>query len=101
VISQAGVGCPATAGPGYAGCVLRVKPARPGPLRILDDRDRGEVLRICDADPVTNVFVGARVHAVGLNPARLGAQMWGHYTGGRLTSLCYAGANLVPVAATP
>ena len=27
--------------------------------------------------------------------------MWGHYTGGRLTSLCYAGANLVPVAATP
>jgi hypothetical protein len=78
-----------------------VKPARPGPLRILDDRDRDEVLRICDAEPVTNVFVGARVHAVGLNPARLGAQIWGHYTGGRLTSLCYAGANLVPVAATP
>ncbi|HEY2519819.1 MAG TPA: DUF4081 domain-containing protein [Streptosporangiaceae bacterium] len=78
-----------------------MKPARPGPLRILDDRDRGEVLRICDADPVTNVFVGARVHAVGLNPARLGAQIWGHYTGGRLTSLCYAGANLVPIAAGP
>jgi predicted GNAT family acetyltransferase len=81
--------------------VLRVKPARPGPLRILDDRDRDEVLRICDTEPVTNVFIGARVHAVGLNPARLGAQIWGHYTGGRLTSLCYAGANLVPVAATP
>ena len=58
------------------------------------------MLRICDAEPVTNVFVSARVHAAGLNPARLGAQMWGHYTGGRLTSLCYAGANLVPVAAT-
>jgi uncharacterized protein len=81
--------------------VLRVKPARPGPLRILDDRDRDEVLRICDREPVTNVFVSARVHAVGLNPARLGAQMWGHQSGGRLTSLCYAGANLVPVAATP
>jgi hypothetical protein len=78
-----------------------VKPARPGPLRILDDRDRDEVLRICDREPVTNVFVSARVHAVGLNPARLGAQMWGHASGGRLTSLCYAGANLVPVAATP
>jgi predicted GNAT family acetyltransferase len=101
VITQAGVGGPDGVRPGYAGWVLRVKPARPGPLRILDDRDRGEVLRICDADPVTNVFVGARVHAVGLNPARLGAQIWGHYTGGRLTSLCYAGANLVPVAATP
>lgn len=81
--------------------MLRVKPARPGPLRILDDRDRDEVLRICDREPVTNVFVSARVHAVGLNPARLGAQMWGHLSGGRLTSLCYAGANLVPVAATP
>jgi uncharacterized protein len=81
--------------------VLRVKPARPGPLRILDDRDRDEVLRICDREPVTNVFVSARVHAVGLNPARLGAQMWGHVSGGHLTSLCYAGANLVPVAATP
>jgi predicted GNAT family acetyltransferase len=81
--------------------VLRVKPARPGPLRILDDRDRDEVLSICDQEPVTNVFVGARVHAVGLNPARLGAQIWGHYSGSRLTSLCYAGANLVPVAATP
>jgi uncharacterized protein len=78
-----------------------VKPVRPGPLRILDDRDRDEVLSLCDREPVTNVFVGARVHAVGLNPARLGAQIWGHYSGGRLTSLCYAGANLVPVAATP
>jgi uncharacterized protein len=78
-----------------------VKPVRPGPLRILDDRDRDEVLGLCDREPVTNVFAGARVHAVGLNPARLGAQIWGHYSGGRLASLCYAGANLVPVAATP
>ena len=78
-----------------------MKPVRPGPLRILDDRDRDEVLGLCDREPVTNVFVGARVHAVGLNPARLGAQIWGHYSGGQLTSLCYAGANLVPVAATP
>ena len=78
-----------------------MKPARPGPLRILDDRDRDEVVGLCDREPVTNVFVGARVHAVGLNPARLGAQIWGHYSGSRLTSLCYAGANLVPVAASP
>ena len=78
-----------------------MKPVRPGPLRILDDRDRDEVLGLCDREPVTNVFVGARVHTVGLNPARLGAQIWGHYSAGRLTSLCYAGANLVPVAATP
>src|SRR5690242_15774071 len=27
--------------------------------------------------------------------------MWGWYSGGRLASLCYAGANLVPICATP
>jgi predicted GNAT family acetyltransferase len=59
------------------------------------------VLAICDRDPVTNVFVGSRVRALGLAPGRLGAQLWGHGPGGRLESLCYSGANLVPVAATP
>jgi predicted GNAT family acetyltransferase len=41
------------------------------------------------------------VREAGLDPARLGGQLWGYQSGGRLTSLCYAGANLVPVAATP
>jgi len=50
---------------------------------------------------VTNVFVSSRVRAFGLEPGRLGAQMWGHGAGSRLQSLCYSGANLVPVAATP
>jgi predicted GNAT family acetyltransferase len=59
------------------------------------------VLAICDREPVTNVFVGSRVRALGLSPARLGAQLWGHTSNGRLDSLCYSGANLVPVAATP
>lgn len=59
------------------------------------------MLAICDREPVTNVFVSARVRTDGLNPSRLGAQVWGHQVGGRLRSLCYAGANLVPVAATP
>ena len=80
--------------------MLRVKP--PGStVRLLDERDRSAVLAICDRDPVTNVFVASRVRALGLDPGRLGAQMWGHAPGGRLESLCYSGANLVPVAATP
>jgi uncharacterized protein len=80
--------------------MLRVKP--PGStVRLLDERDRNVVLDICDRDPVTNVFVSSRVRALGLEPGRLGAQMWGHAPGGRLESLCYSGANLVPVAATP
>src|SRR3954469_14124216 len=68
--------------------------------RVLDDNDRDEVLALLDADPVVNVFVASRVRAVGLNPARLGGQMWGFGPRGGLTSLCYAGANLVPVNAT-
>jgi uncharacterized protein len=78
--------------------MLRVRP-RPAPLRLLDDRDLPEVLAICGIDPVANVFVESRVRAFGLDPGRLGAQMWGHAPEGRLTSMCYAGANLVPVNA--
>ncbi|GAA3810498.1 GNAT family N-acetyltransferase [Sphaerisporangium flaviroseum] len=68
---------------------------------MLDDQDREEVLSILDADPVANVFVASRVRSVGLSPARLGGQMWGFGPRGGLTSLCYAGANLVPVNAGP
>src|SRR5260370_15797987 len=78
----------------------RVKPPSSA-VRLRDERYGGAVLAICDRDPVTKVFVSSRVRALGLEPGRLGAQMWGHGTGGRLQSLCYSGANLVPVAATP
>ncbi|NKZ05918.1 GNAT family N-acetyltransferase [Actinomadura latina] len=71
------------------------------PVRVLDDRYRAEALAILDADPVSNVFVSSRVHAAGLDPRRLGAQMWGYLSDGRLVSLCYSGANLIPVAAGP
>jgi hypothetical protein len=67
-------------------------------VRVLDDRDAPAVLELLNADPVSNVFVQSRVEAVGLQPWRLGAEMWGHQVEGRLSGLCYAGANLVPVA---
>jgi hypothetical protein len=80
--------------------MLRVRP-RSEPARLLDDRDRAAALAICDTDPVTNVFVASRIRALGLEPGRLGAQIWGcPDADGQLTSLCYAGANLVPVQAT-
>ena len=81
--------------------MLRVKPPWSASLRLLDERDRSAVLEICDRDPVTNVFVASRVRSLGLEPSRLGAQVWGHVPGGRLESVCYSGANLVPVAASP
>src|SRR4051794_35756878 len=43
----------------------------------------------------------SRVQVAGLDPWRLGGEMWGWYTDGRLRSLCYSGANLVPICATP
>ena len=81
--------------------MLRTKTRRSSSLRLLDNRDRHEVIDVCDRDPVVNVFISSRVREAGLDPSRLGAQVWGYQSGGRLTSLCYAGANLVPVAATP
>lgn len=59
------------------------------------------MLALCDRDPVTNVFVAARVLTGGLDPVSLGAQVWGYYEAGRLVSACYVGANMVPVEAVP
>lgn len=80
--------------------MLRTKAWRSS-LRLLDNRDRADVIGLCDRDPVVNVFVSSRVREAGLDPARLGGQIWGYQPGSRLTSLCYVGANLVPVAASP
>jgi predicted GNAT family acetyltransferase len=81
--------------------VLRTKARRFSSLRLLNDHDRDAALAVCDSDVVANVFVAARLRGAGLDPARLGAQVWGYAEGGELVSLCYSGANLVPVAATP
>jgi len=78
--------------------MLRVR-QRSEPARLLDDRDRAAAMAICDQDQVSNVFVASRIRALGLEPGRLGAQIWGFEQNGQLTSLCYAGANLVPVQA--
>ncbi len=69
--------------------------------RVLEPGDLDAALAVLDRDPVANAFVTSRVNVAGLDPWRLGGEMWGWYSGGRLTSLCYAGANLVPICATP
>lgn len=70
-------------------------------LRVLRPEDLAQVHDVLSRDPVADVFVASRVQAVGLDPARLGGEMWGYAVEGRLESLCHAGANLVPVQATP
>lgn len=67
-------------------------------MRVLDDRDVSGVLEVLARDPIANVFVQSRVEVAGLQPWRLGAEMWGYVVEGGLNALCYAGANLVPVA---
>ncbi|MGK5730833.1 GNAT family N-acetyltransferase [Streptomyces sp. URMC 124] len=69
--------------------------------KVLEPGDIEAALDVLDRDPVANAFVAARVQVAGLDPWRLGGEMWGWYSGGRLESLCYAGANLVPICAGP
>jgi predicted GNAT family acetyltransferase len=69
--------------------------------RVLEPSDLGAALAILESDPVANAFVTSRVQIAGLDPWRLGGEMWGWYADGRLRSLCYSGANLVPICATP
>lgn len=69
--------------------------------RVLEPSDLGAALAILESDPVANAFVTSRVQVAGLDPWRLGGEMWGWYADGRLRSLCYSGANLVPICATP
>jgi predicted GNAT family acetyltransferase len=71
--------------------VLRLADAR-----LLDDRDLAALRDLLDRDPVAYCFVASRVEAGGLEPWRLGAEVWG-YGGARLEAACFAGTNLVPV----
>jgi predicted GNAT family acetyltransferase len=74
---------------------------RTASLRVLGPADLPAVTEILRRDPVADVFVASRVRTVGLEPLRLGGEMWGHLVDGRLDALCHAGANLVPVQAGP
>ncbi|MDT0441025.1 GNAT family N-acetyltransferase [Streptomyces johnsoniae] len=67
--------------------------------RVLRPSELKPALAVLNEDPVANAFVTARVLESGLQQPYLGGDMWGYYRDGRLTSLCYAGANLVPVRA--
>ncbi|WP_327304276.1 GNAT family N-acetyltransferase [Streptomyces sp. NBC_01298] len=69
--------------------------------RVLEPSDLDAALDILGREPVQNAFVTSRVQIAGLDPWRLGGEMWGWYADGELRSLCYAGANLVPVCAGP
>ena len=71
--------------------------------RLLDDRDVRGVRAALATDPVMSCMVAARIENSGLNPWRLGGELWGFSRsperghGGGLDGLCFSGANLVPL----
>jgi predicted GNAT family acetyltransferase len=72
---------------------------RTSPTRVLEARDLDEVRALLARNPVEDVFVASRVEACGVDPWRLGAELWGYGERGGLRAVCYSGANLVPVQA--
>lgn len=64
--------------------------------RPLGSRDAAAVNRALAVDPVSSVMVAARVEAYGLSPRFLGGQLW--TADCPESSLCFAGANLMPLS---
>jgi predicted GNAT family acetyltransferase len=69
--------------------------------RLLDERDRLAVSAVLTADTVGSCMVAARVEAAGVDPWRLGGELWGYDErpgrSARLDALCFAGPNLIPL----
>lgn len=70
---------------------------RSGPVRVLSERDRAWALTLLARDPITSVMVASRVEAVGLDPWRLGGEIWVYSVGGEPHGLCFSGPNLIPL----
>ncbi len=68
-----------------------------GAVRALGTRDVEDALEVCAADPVTNVFVAARIVESGL--AGMRGPLFGYDAGGE-RALCWCSANVVPVEAS-
>lgn len=70
--------------------------------RLLDDRDMRSVRAALATDPVMSCMVAARIENSGLDPCRLGGELWG-FAGSpagcdrEFEGLCFSGANLVPL----
>jgi predicted GNAT family acetyltransferase len=58
-------------------------------------RDAAAVRRVFDDDPVGSCMVAARVADHGIEPNSIGGELWTRR--GPAESLCYAGANLIPL----
>jgi hypothetical protein len=71
------------------------------PIRQLGESERATVERILDQDPYAGAQIAERVAAHGLNGWRADGRIYGYGNNRRVESLCWSGAHLVPVCATP
>ncbi|QLY29814.1 GNAT family N-acetyltransferase [Nocardia huaxiensis] len=67
--------------------------------RQLVNRDLTQVLRVLDGDPVATCMVAARLQEFGLDARGVYGELWSR--GGPGESLCFSGANLVPLRGGP
>ncbi len=70
-------------------------------VRALAAPDVPALRELLDRDRLVNLFVRSRVDASRLQSRWLGGEIWGYFEGDELVSACHAGANIVPVQATP
>ncbi|TXI52116.1 GNAT family N-acetyltransferase [Mycolicibacter arupensis] len=68
-------------------------------VRVSVARDAAEVWRVLQEDPIGSCMVAARVADYGVDPRSIGGELWTR--GGVDESLCYAGANLIPLRGAP
>lgn len=72
-----------------------------GRIRALIADDLPAARDLLSRDPVVHCFVDSRVRTAGMDPWRLGGEIWGYFDDGHvLESMLYVGANLVPVCTT-
>jgi uncharacterized protein len=69
------------------------------PARLLSDAERAAVERVLDSEPIAAAQVAERVSLAGLS-WRVDAKVFGYGSRRRLESICWHGANLIPVHAT-
>ncbi len=70
-------------------------------VRALTAPDIPALRDLLDRDPLVNLFVRHRLDLTGLQERLMGGRIWGYYEEDELVAACHAGANVVPVEATP
>ena len=70
-----------------------------GDRRVSVVRDAAAVWRVFDEDPISACMVASRVADHGIDPGAIGGELWTRR--GADESLCFAGANLIPLRGLP